>query len=64
MAQTGTEKMTLFWGVKLCSLVDTDVSGALTSSIEPHRHHQGDKLLLQEASTSETSVNFYHTTQR
>jgi hypothetical protein len=29
------------------------------------RHHQGDEILMMEAaSTSETSVNFYQTTRR
>jgi hypothetical protein len=44
--------MTVFWVVAPCSLVDVY-----------RLHHQGDDVMVEAASTSETSVN-YQTTRR
>jgi hypothetical protein len=45
-------KLTVFWDVVSCSLVEvTDVSEVLTASIIA--------LIMEAASTSETSLNFY-----
>jgi hypothetical protein len=53
------KKMTVFWDVAPCSLVEVyrRFRGAC------FLHHQGDELTEAE-STSETSVNFYQTTRR
>jgi hypothetical protein len=53
-------KMTVFWDVApVVWWKFTDVSDVLTASvIRAHRPDDGDN------STSETSVNFHHTTQR
>jgi hypothetical protein len=45
-------KMTVFWDVAPCSLV------------ELYRHFRGADLMMEAASASETSVNFYQTTRR
>jgi hypothetical protein len=51
-------KMAVFWVVALCSLVKfTDVSEVLAASII-----RVIALMIQAASTSEASVNFYQTT--
>jgi hypothetical protein len=48
--------MTVFWVVAPCSLVQVyDVSGILVVSII--------KAMMEAANTSETSVNFYQTTE-
>jgi hypothetical protein len=50
-------KMTVFWDVALCSLVDVyDVSEVLAASII--------RAMMKAASTSEASVNFYQITRR
>jgi hypothetical protein len=46
-------KMTVFWDVAPSSLVEIDVEEVLTASIIA--------LMIQPVSTTETSVNFYHT---
>jgi hypothetical protein len=46
-------EMTVFWNVALCSLVD--VSEVLAASII--------RAMMEAASTSETSINFYQTTR-
>jgi hypothetical protein len=50
--------MTLFWYVAPCSLeeIDRHFRGAYCL------HHQGELLMMEAVSTSETSVNFYETT--
>jgi hypothetical protein len=52
-------KMTVFWDVASCGLVEVDqcFRGAYCL------HYQGDCLLIKTVHTSETSVNFYKTTQ-
>jgi hypothetical protein len=48
--------MTVFWDVAPCSLVETDdVSEVITASIIA--------LMMEAVNTSETSVNFYHTSR-
>jgi hypothetical protein len=52
--------MTVFWDVAPCSLVEIDrrfrgVTASITKAIA---------LMMEAASTSETSVNFYQTTRR
>jgi hypothetical protein len=51
-------KMAVFWVVILCSLVEVyrRFSGMVADSII--------RAMMEAASTSETSVNFYRTTQR
>jgi hypothetical protein len=56
-------KMAVFWVVALCSLVQ--VYHCFRGTCCPH--HQGDPasifgLMMEAASTSDTSVNFYQTT--
>jgi hypothetical protein len=51
-------KMTVFWDVALCSLVEIDQSFRGAYCL----HHQN--LMIEEVCTSETSVNFYETTWR
>jgi hypothetical protein len=52
-------KMSIFRDVALCSMVETDrrFRGAYCL------HHQG-ALVMEALSTSETSVDFYHTARR
>jgi hypothetical protein len=55
-------KMTIFWDVEPCRLVDfTDVSEVLTTSII--RATIIRSLMMEVVRTSETSVNFYQTTR-
>jgi hypothetical protein len=54
MKLTGSMNMAVFWVVAPCSLV------AGTCCL----HHQSDDLMMEVASTSETSVNFYQTIRR
>jgi hypothetical protein len=51
--------MAVFWVVAPCNLVDVYRRFRGTYCL----HHQGD-LMTEEASTSETSVNFFQTTRR
>jgi hypothetical protein len=57
-------KMAVFWDIAPCSLVEVyrRFRGAFCL------HHQGDEslitLMMEAASTCETSVNFYQTTRR
>jgi hypothetical protein len=54
-------KMTVFWEVAPCSLVEIywRFKGAYCL------HHQGgESVMMEAASTSETSINFYRTTRR
>jgi hypothetical protein len=53
---TALLKMTVFWNVAPCSLIETDISEVLTASIIT--------LMMEAVSTSEMSVNFYKTTWR
>jgi hypothetical protein len=57
---TAASMKTVFWDVALCSLVKyfRRFRGACCL------HHQGNKSLMEAASTCETSVNFYQTTPR
>jgi hypothetical protein len=53
-------KVAVFWVVALCSLVEvTDISEVLTASII-----RALIALMMSASTSETSINFFQTTQQ
>jgi hypothetical protein len=53
--------MTVFWVVEPCSLVEAYRRFSIACSF----HHQGIiSLMMDAASTSETSVNIYQTTRR
>jgi hypothetical protein len=45
-------KMTVFWDIAPCSLLETD------------RNFSAIALMVETINTSETSVNFYETTRR
>jgi hypothetical protein len=51
-------KMAVFWVVAPCSLVEVYQRFRGPCCL----HYQGDKLMMEAASTSETMVNFYQTT--
>jgi hypothetical protein len=56
-------KITVFWDVALCSLVEIDRCFRGAHCL----HHQGDvliALMMEAVSISETLVSFYQTTQR
>jgi hypothetical protein len=57
-------KMTVFWDVRLCCLVEAYRRFRGTCCL----HHQGDEslitLMMEAASTTETSINFYSSTWR
>jgi hypothetical protein len=48
-------KMTAYWDIELCSLVQVD---------QRFRGAYCDALMMEAVHTSETSVNFYKNTQR
>jgi hypothetical protein len=55
-------EMTVFWDGALCSLVEVYRRFRGPCCL----HHQGDEcaLMMEAASTTEMSVNFYQTTRR
>jgi hypothetical protein len=53
-------KMTVFWVVAPCSLVEVYRRFRGSCFV----HHQGDDLMMEAGGTSKTSVNFYQITRR
>jgi hypothetical protein len=54
------KKMAVFWVVAPCGLVE--VYRRLRDAF--YLHHQGDPLMMEAASTTKTSVNFYQISRR